>query len=168
MRNKAVFLDRDGVINDMQKHVNKPDDLILFPWATASIRRLKEAGFMVFVVTNQGGIEMGYFTEEDLNQIHARLEVLLKEDDTYVDDIEFCPHFNEECECRKPKPGMILSLAKRHDVDLDSSWMVGDRNTDILAGNEAGCKTIKLGDIFRKADYTCDNLKEAVDYILNN
>ncbi len=84
MTKKAVFLDRDGVINDNSKHVNQPEDLVLYPWATSSIRRLKEAGYMVFVVTNQGGIEMGYFSDDDLNAIHLHLEALLNEDNTSV------------------------------------------------------------------------------------
>lgn len=167
MSKKAVFLDRDGVINDNSRHVNKSEDLILYQWTTSSIRRLKEAGYLVFVVTNQGGIEMGYFTTEDLSAIHAHMEVLFKEDNTCVDEIAFCPHFNKSCECRKPKPGMILALAQKHNVDLSQSWMVGDRDTDILAGNAADCKTIKLGKTYDQATFSCDNLKQAVDYILH-
>ncbi len=166
MTKKAVFLDRDGVINDNSKHVNKPEDLVLYPWTISSIRKLKEAGYMVFVVTNQGGIEMGYFTEDDLNAIHLHLEALLKEDDTYIDEITYCPHFHKKCECRKPKPGMILTLADKHNIDLKSSWMIGDRDTDILAGNAAGCRTIKLGKNDDNADYSCENLREAVEYVL--
>lgn len=164
---KAVFLDRDGVINDNSRHVNKPKDLILYPWSTSSIRHLREAGYLVFVVTNQGGIEMGHFTTDDLNAIHAHMEILFDEDNTYVDEIAFCPHFHQPCECRKPKPGMILALAHRHNIDLSQSWMVGDRDTDILAGNTAGCKTIKLGKSYEQATFNCQNLKDAVDYILS-
>lgn len=165
---KAVFLDRDGVINDNTVHVNQPDDLILYPWSTASVRRLKEAGYLVFVVTNQGGIEMGYFTSADLDAIHARLEEILKEDNTGVDEITHCPHFHQACDCRKPKPGMILRLAEKYHVDLTHSWMVGDFETDVQAGNAAGCRTVKIGKSMPEAEYSCANLEQAVDYILHS
>lgn len=168
MHKKAVFLDRDGVINDNSKHVNQPEDLVLYDWTTSSIRQLNEAGFLVFVVTNQGGIEMGYFTEDDLHAIHAHLELLVKNDGAVIEEITYCPHFHYKCECRKPKPGMILRLAKKHDVDLQSSWMVGDFDTDIEAGICAGCKSIKIGEPNKSAEYSCLNLEEAVGYILNN
>ncbi len=82
------------------------------------------------------------------------------------DEIIYCPHFHQKCECRKPKPGMILTLAEKYDIDLESSWMVGDRDTDILAGNGAGCRTIKLGKVYDNADYSCEHLGGAVEYIL--
>lgn len=163
---KAVFLDRDGVINDNTIHVNQPGDLTFYPWTAASIRRLKEAGYLVFVVTNQGGIEMGYFTTGDLDAIHAHLEELLCAEGTQVDEIAYCPHFRHPCECRKPQPGMLLRLAEKHHVDLAASWMVGDFETDIEAGRAAGCRTIKIGQNVPQADHYCENLSEAVDYIL--
>lgn len=165
---KAVFLDRDGVINDNAIHVNKPQDLILYPWAARSIRRIKEAGYLVFVVTNQGGIEMGYFTAADLDAIHLHLEEILKAENTSVDEIVFCPHFRHACECRKPKPGMILQLAEKHAVDLAASWMVGDFETDVQAGNAAGCRTIKIGKAMPEAEFSCENLEQAVEYILQS
>ncbi|AZR73609.1 D-glycero-beta-D-manno-heptose-1,7-bisphosphate 7-phosphatase [Anoxybacter fermentans] len=166
MSKKAVFLDRDGVINDNSRHVNKPEDLILYPWTASSIQQLKKAGYLVFIVTNQGGIEMGYFTEKDLKAIHDHLETILKADNTCIDGIAYCPHFHQPCDCRKPKPGMILTLAKKHRIDLKVSWMVGDRDIDIQAGKAAGCRTIKLGKQDPNADYCCKNLRQAVDYIL--
>ncbi len=168
MIHKAVFLDRDGVINDNTNHVNQPEDLVLYSWTASSIRRLKEAGYLVFVVTNQGGIEMGYFTETDLNAIHAHMEAILKEENATLDEIIFCPHFKSKCDCRKPNPGMILTLAHKHNVDLSSSWMVGDFATDIQAGNAAGCRTIKIGAPDPDADHSCSDLKKAVDHILHN
>lgn len=163
---KAVFLDRDGVINDNTVHVNRPADLKLYPWTTSAIRKLKEAGFLVFVVTNQGGIEMGYFTEKDLHDIHEHLTNLLATDNANVEEIAYCPHFNHPCECRKPKPGMLLTLAQKYEIDLANSWMVGDFPTDIQAGNAAGCHTVKIGQPDPTASYSCENLAEAVHHIL--
>ena len=165
---KAVFLDRDGVINDNQKHVNKPEDLVLYPWSGAAIHRLNQAGFKVFVVTNQGGIEMGHFTETDLSAIHVHLSHVLKEENAIIDEYNYCPHFTTPCNCRKPKSGLITTLADKHFVDLKKSWMVGDRTSDIAAGTAAGCRTIKLGNPDQAADYSCKNLFEAVDFILLN
>ncbi|HEX2953721.1 MAG TPA: HAD family hydrolase [Bacillota bacterium] len=166
---KAVFLDRDGVVNDNTKFVNHPDDLVLYPWTADSIRRLKDEGFLVFLATNQGGIEMGHFSEADLQAIHAHLQALLKKKGAELDAIAYCPHFRKACSCRKPKPGMILDLADRFQVDLDQSWMIGDRPMDIQAGQAAGCRTIKLGEPEEtKADYVCHRLDEAVNFITGN
>ncbi len=162
---KAVFLDRDGVINDNTKPVNKPEDLVLFPWTKDSIVQLNKLEYKVFVVTNQGGIEMGYFKEEDLNQIHQKLLKELESVGASICDISYCPHFKTKCQCRKPLPGMILDLAAKHDIDLSKSFMIGDRDVDIEAGNRAKCKTIKLGKSYDKADYNVDNLWEAINII---
>lgn len=164
---KAVFLDRDGVINDNYKPVNTPEDLRLYPWSAESILQLNKAGYYVFVVTNQGGIEMGYFKEKDLNEIHKKLIREIKKSGATIDEIDFCPHFKTKCECRKPLPGMLTRLGKKYDVDLENSFMVGDRDVDIEAGIKSGCKTIKIGKPYKKADYTVKNLKEAVKIILS-
>lgn len=163
---KAVFLDRDGVLNDNRKPVNRPEDLTLFPWAAQAVSRLNSAGFLVFIVTNQGGIELGYITPAQLDVIHQHLLDLLQEQNAVIDDIAYCPHFHKRCNCRKPHPGMILELSAVHHVQLADSWMIGDRKEDIQAGNSAGCRTIKLGDPLPQAAYTCDNLAEAVEYII--
>jgi len=165
--NRAVFLDRDGVINDNYKPVNTPDDLRLYPWSAESILQLNKAGFYVFVVTNQGGIEMGYFNEKDLDDIHKKLLDEIKKSGATIDEIDFCPHFKTQCECRKPSPGMLKRLAKKYNVNLNSSFMVGDRNVDIEAGIKSGCKTIKIGNPYKKADFTAKNLLEAVKIILS-
>ena len=165
--NKAVFLDRDGVINDNYKPVNKPQDLKLYPWSAKSILHLNNAGYYVFVVTNQGGIEMGYFKEDDLNEIHMKLQKEIEKEGANIDAIEFCPHFKTKCDCRKPSPGMLKKLAEKYDIDLRLSFMIGDRDVDIEAGIKAGCKTIKIGKSYEKADYTTKNLLEAVKIILN-
>ncbi|WP_027340712.1 D-glycero-alpha-D-manno-heptose-1,7-bisphosphate 7-phosphatase [Halonatronum saccharophilum] len=166
--NKAVFLDRDGVINSYDKPVNKADDLELYPWTSESIKRLNNAGYKIYVVTNQGGIECGYFTDNDLDSIHNYMTERLKADGAKIDDIEYCPHFKKDCSCRKPKPGMITKLAKKYDVNLKNSFMVGDRDSDVIAGNKAGCKTIKIGAKFPQADYSVEDLSDATDIILDH
>jgi len=168
LSNQAVFLDRDGVVNDNNKFVNRPEDLILYPWTAPAIHRLNETSYLTFIVTNQGGIELGYFTVQDLEAIHTCLKSILEKNHAHIDAITYCPHFYQPCECRKPKPGMILSLAHKYQIDLNRSWMIGDREPDILAGVSAGCRTIKLGKQDVIADYYCNNLSEAVDWILAN
>lgn len=166
---KAVFLDRDGVINDnVNKHVNNPDELFLFPGVGPAIRQLKEAGFLVFVVTNQGGVGLGYMKEEMLRTIHDKMETELLQDGAVLDEIAYCAHKPRAgCACRKPEPGMIFRLAERHKVDLKHSYMVGDRDTDIYAGQKAGTKTVFIGSTkFPQADYSAPNLADAAAWIL--
>lgn len=166
--NKAVFLDRDGVINDNCKPVNKPEDLKIYPWTANAISKLNKSGYHVFVVTNQGGIEMGYFTRHDLDEIHNKMVKEITENGGFIDDIDYCPHFKSKCDCRKPSPGMIDKLAKKYNIDLKKSYMIGDRDIDIEAGMKAGCKTIKIGKSSKKADYVAKNLLEAVNIILSD
>ncbi|EOC99740.1 D-glycero-alpha-D-manno-heptose-1,7-bisphosphate 7-phosphatase [Caldisalinibacter kiritimatiensis] len=162
---KAVFLDRDGVINDNTRHVNKPQDLIIYSEAKKGMKKLFDAGYELFVVTNQGGIELGYITHDDLKKIHDKMQEELK---PYceIKDIRYCPDFKRKSTCRKPKPGMILELADKYNVDLKKSWMVGDMDTDILAGTRAGCKTAKIGDINPSADINGKNLLDIANKIL--
>ena len=159
---KAIFLDRDGVLNDNKKPVNKPSDLTLYPWVNKSLDILKKLGFTLFVVTNQGGISCGYFTAEDLESIHNELNILTGDK---ICEIVYCPHFKEKCSCRKPEPGMIDDLIKRYNIDRSKSFMIGDRDVDIIAGKSAHLKSIKIGSPLSKADYTVNNLLEAVKII---
>ena len=165
-RKEAVFLDRDGVINDNRNLVNRPEDLILYPWTASAIRMLNEAHYPVYIVTNQGGIELGFITTQDLENIHTDLKRQLQAKNAYIDEIVYCPHYHQPCDCRKPKPGMLLELAGKHQIDLKHSWMIGDREPDILAGRSAGCQTIKIGIHDVAADYYCDNLREAAEIVV--
>jgi D-glycero-D-manno-heptose 1,7-bisphosphate phosphatase len=167
---RAVFLDRDGVINDHIRYVNRPEDLILFPFAGRAIARLNEAQFLVFVVTNQGGVGLGYMREEDLAEIHEKMVRELRKEGAYIDDILSCTHSpHAGCECRKPSPQMLLRLADRHGVDLAASYMVGDRATDVEAGRKAGTKTVLIGrrDPSLSVDYQASDLLDAVDWIVS-
>lgn len=163
---KAVFLDRDGVINDNKKYVNAPEDLIIYDKAKKGMKLLYDAEYTLFVVTNQGGIELRHLTHEKLNRIHDRL---IKELEPFcqITEILYCPDFNKESECRKPKPGMILELAEKYGIDLSSSWMIGDMETDIEAGKSAGCKTAKIGVPSQNADVNGKDLEEVALKILD-
>lgn len=153
---RAVFLDRDGVINIDSDLIKHPDEMVLYPDATKSIQALHSAGFVVVVVTNQSVVARGLTDLKGIEAIHARMERLLAEEGAFVDQISFCPHhpdkgypeevpaFKIECHCRKPKPGMLLDAASRFNIDCSNSWMVGDSERDILAGQAAGCRTIRV------------------------
>lgn len=148
--NKAIFLDRDGVINEVLskrvKFVNKPDQFYLLPGVGEAIPTLNKLNYKIFVVTNQGGIGLGYMKESELIRIHEKMKKELEKFGAVIDDIAYCPHKpTSGCNCRKPKPGMLLSLAKKHKINLTESYMVGDRSADIEAGKNAGTKTILVG-----------------------
>ncbi len=147
----AVFLDRDGTVNVYKGLVTSPDMLELSEGAGEAIRRLNEAGVLVVLATNQPVIARGDCTFEELRAIHSKLETLLGAEGAYLDAIYFCPHhpdagfpgerreFKIVCDCRKPKPGLLLRAAQEMNIDLSRSYMVGDRETDIEAGRNAGC-----------------------------
>lgn len=146
----AIFLDRDGVLNEVLskrvKFVNAPEDVYLLPGAAQAVKMLNDLGFKVFIVTNQGGIGLGYMSERDLTKVHARLlDLLFEEAGAHIDDIAYCPDKpRSKSVCRKPAPGMILQLAKKHRVNLEKSFMIGDRMIDIEAGRAAGTRTILI------------------------
>lgn len=139
--NKCVFLDRDGVINYAKSWVNKIEEFELIPATLIAIKRFKMAGFGVVVITNQGGIECGYQTEEGLGDLHSHMQMeVLKATSFKFDGIFYCPHYEEPCDCRKPKPGMIWQAAVDLEINLGNSFMIGDREGDKEAGINAGCR----------------------------
>lgn len=147
----GIFLDRDGVINEVLTHrvkfVNTPADFYLLDGVGEAIKLLNDVGYKVFVVTNQGGIGLGFMEESELLDVHKKMASDLDEFGAVIHDIAFCPHKpNAGCACRKPKPKMILDLAKKHEIDLAKSYMIGDRETDIEAGKQAGVKTVLIGE----------------------
>ncbi len=142
--NRAVFLDRDGVLNRAKVRNGKPyaprslRDFRLLPNAGAAVGRLKDAGFLVIVVTNQPDIGNGLVDPAEVEAMNARLT-----DRVPVDGLMMCPHRQDEgCACRKPRPGMILEAARKWSIDLGASYLIGDRESDIVAGRTAGCSTI--------------------------
>lgn len=137
----AIFLDRDGTLNESVGYVNHPSRFRLFPWAVDAIRTIRDEGYLAVLVTNQSGIGRGLFTEEMLSEVHAELERTLTSAGTSLDAMYYCPHKpDDHCPCRKPQPGMLLRAAKELQVDLSRSWMVGDSASDLEAAFRAGVR----------------------------
>lgn len=185
-RRRCVFLDRDGVINHDIGHLNDKVDFRLKDNVGQAIKNLNEAGWLVICVTNQPVVARGELTTDGLAEIHKYMEVLLGREGAYLDDLYHCPHHPDkgfhgevehlkiQCQCRKPRPGMLLQAAKAYNIDLEGSWMVGDHIRDIEAGSAAGVKTILLGSSKRSraediaADFTTSTLYSAVELIIQN
>ena len=153
-KQKAFFLDRDGTINKYVGFLRNIDEFELIPGVADAIRKINESGYLAIVVTNQPVIARGEVTVEELNEIHNKMERLLGEQGAYIDAIYYCPHHPDKgfegeipelkinCDCRKPKPGMLLQAAKDFNIDLSKSVMIGDSENDMEAGRAAGCKTV--------------------------
>lgn len=175
-KQKAVFLDRDGVINKYVGFLRNINDFELLDGVSKAIRKINESGYLAIVVTNQPVIARGEVSFAELTEIHNKMETLLGEDGAYLDAIYFCPHHPDkgfdgeipelkfDCDCRKPKPGMLIKAAKEFNIDLTKSWMVGDSDSDIMAGKNAGCSTVLIGE--SDENMCASNLLEAVDYII--
>ena len=161
-KNKAVFLDRDGVINKNKiNYVKTIEELEILPSIGIPIKELKNNDYFVIVITNQSPINRKLMTHEQLNMIHASIQHYLESFDTSIDKFYFCPHMPEEnCNCRKPNTGMLMQAISEFNIEPTLSWMIGDNDSDIQAGLAAGCRTLKI----------CDNtnLELAVDKILNS
>jgi histidinol-phosphate phosphatase family protein len=180
---RAVFLDRDGTLNIHRGLITAADQFDLLPGVATGIRRLNENEFRVILVSNQPVIARGEATFAQLQHIHNKLETLLAEEGAFLDAIYFCPHHPDkgfdgeisalkiDCDCRKPKTGMVDHAAKALNVDLSRSWMVGDTTRDILMAKRAGLRSIRVmtGDEFEignysaKPHYICDSFGEAID-----
>lgn len=153
---QAVFIDRDGVINEDRGFVHRIEDLVLIPGVVDALRQLQAAGYLLVIITNQSGIARGPYTEADYQQFTRHLEQVLATGGVALDAIEHCPHlpdadvlqYRMDCDCRKPKPGMILRAARRLGIDLNTSILIGDRPSDIHAGRSAGvghCFLVRSG-----------------------
>ncbi len=158
---KAVFLDRDGVINELiyyEEHgiIDSPftaEQFRLLPGVGEAIKKLREVGYKLVLVSNQPGVAKGHMSEETFDKIRGKMKEELAKETAFLDGECYCLHHPEakidklkaNCECRKPKPGMLLQAAQDMDIDLSQSWMIGDGLTDIKAGKDAGCRTILLG-----------------------
>lgn len=142
MSNKAVFLDRDGTINEEMNYLSKIEQLKILPNSASAIKILNENGYKVIVITNQSGVARAYFSKETLEDINEHLKNELAKDDALIDAVYYCPHHPDEgCECRKPRPGMIERAKSEYDLDLSSSFIVGDTINDLETGYIVGCKT---------------------------
>ncbi|HEY9674785.1 MAG TPA: HAD family hydrolase [Waterburya sp.] len=152
MTNRAVFLDKDGtLIEDVPYNVN-PDLMRLTSGAVEGLRSLHAAGYKLIIISNQSGVARGYFPEEALLAVEARSRQMLAEMGVVLTGFYYCPHhpdghvpgYNINCCCRKPEPGLILDAAKEHNIDLASSWFIGDILNDVEAGRRAGCKAVLI------------------------
>ena len=176
-KQRAIFLDRDGTINKYVGFLRNIDDFELLPDVAEAIKAVNASGYLAIVVTNQPVIARGEVTVSELQEIHNKMETLLGVEGAYLDAIYYCPHHPHkgyegevpelkiECECRKPKPGMILKAAEEFNIDLSQSWMVGDGENDIEAGAAAGCKTALIGNESFGQDVTVHSLQEFVGYL---
>ena len=155
-KQKAIFLDRDGTINKYVGFLRNIDDFELVEGVSNAIKKINQSGYLAIVVTNQPVIARGEVSWDELNEIHKKMATLLGNDGAYVDSIYVCPHHPDKgfegerpeykivCDCRKPKPGMLLQAARDFNIDLSKSVMVGDSGSDVEAGKNAGCKTLKI------------------------
>ena len=137
---RAVFLDRDGTLNFDPMYLNDPDRLELLPGVIPAMRAIRDAGYLMYVVSNQSGIGRGRITRDQLRRIHERMDCMLEPEGVRIEEYALCYHHPEDgCECRKPRPKLILDLARDYGLDLDASIMIGDKITDIEVGRNAGC-----------------------------
>ncbi len=176
---KAVFLDRDGTLNVEVEIVATPEDLLPIDGIGAAVRRINEAGFLAILTTNQAIIARGDCDAAILRRIHAKLKVVLASEGAHLDAIYFCPHhpdYGPPCQCRKPKPGMLLAAAADFDIDLSQSWVIGDSAKDTQLARNAGVRCVLVrtgkggsdrGDDGMDAEPDCifDTLAEAVAFI---
>ncbi len=172
---KTVFIDRDGTLIEEVNFLHRVEDLQYFSYTDEAIRLLKENGYLVIIVTNQSGINRKIYTEAQMHEVHAQIQNDLTEK---LDAIYFCPHLpSEGCACRKPNLGMIEAATADLPIDLENSWMIGDKILDVELGLNAGIKPIlvltgygekHLSKLKRKPEFVAENLLEAVKIILNN
>ncbi len=185
--NRAVFLDRDGTVNVEVGYLNALDQLQLISGAGTAIRKLNEAGLKVVLVTNQSGVARGYFPESFVHRTHALLEKMLGEEGARLDGIYYCPHhpkagntrYTMECDCRKPRTGLIDQAARELALDVKNSYVVGDKWSDIELGQRAGTHTVLVRTGYahddpenvrpsrvNEPDFTAHTILEAVDWII--
>lgn len=180
MRKRAIFLDKDGTLIKDIPHNIDPKKMEIFPETQKALHDLKKAGFLLIGISNQAGIAKGFFSKTEFERSLEVLQNMLNVD---LDDFYFCPHhpegiiqeFSVPCSCRKPQPGMLITAAQEHDIELSASWMIGDILNDIEAGKRVGCRTVLLNkgnetewflSEIRVPDITAKNLKEAADFII--
>lgn len=176
-KQKAVFLDRDGTINKYVGFLRNIDEFELLPGVAEAIKKINASGYLAIVVSNQPVIARGEVTFNQLQEIHKKMETLLGAEGAYLDAIYFCPHHPHkgyegevpelkiDCDCRKPKPGMLLKAVETFNIDLTQSWMVGDGENDIKVGQAADCRTAFIGNENYGQEVTIQSLREFVSYL---
>ena len=180
-RARAIFMDRDGTVSEEVGYMYHAGLFRVFPWTPEAIQKINQSGMKSVLITNQSGIARGYFPETTVQEVHQVLQQTLKQREAQLDAIYYCPHAPEkDCDCRKPKPGMILRAARELEIDLSESFMIGDRYLDVRAADAAGVRSVlvRTGDgaseVSKYAGLTgpqpsfvADNLLHAVDAILS-
>lgn len=181
MKNKAVFVDRDGTINEDVHYLNDPEKFDVYSGVGDGIKKLKENGFKIIIITNQSGIGRGFFTEHQLLRIHERMIAEFLNFDVTLDGIYYCPHHpDDHCNCRKPNTGLFEKAIQEHNIDITKSYMIGDKMLDIEAGKNIGVKTALIPEPHSREeflsqkqeleyhpDYIADDFLDAVEWILN-
>jgi D-glycero-D-manno-heptose 1,7-bisphosphate phosphatase len=181
-KNKCVFLDRDGVIIKDVGYLKYPEGIIIFQDVIESLKRLQEANFLLIIVTNQAGIAKGFFTEADLEAVHKKLNSIFIKEGVIIDGLYYCPHHKDgtlkpysiECNCRKPNTGMVLKAKDKFNINLNKSFMIGDKDSDIELAINSGLKSFYIRNTMYehnetiKPDFEVANLKEAVNIILSS
>jgi D-glycero-D-manno-heptose 1,7-bisphosphate phosphatase len=176
----AVFMDRDGTISEEVGYMYHPGLFHPFPWTSEAIRKINDSGMKAILTTNQSGIGRGYFNEGQVHDVHAILNTELRKHDAFLDAIYYCPHTPEDnCDCRKPKPGMLLRAARELNLDLGNSFMIGDRYLDVRTAHAVGVRSVLVctgdgaGELAKYArvagpqpNFVAENLLHAVDAIL--
>lgn len=170
---KGLFLDRDGVVNIEKNYLYKIEDFEFFDGIFEALKIVQDLGYKIFIITNQSGIGRGYYTKDDFFKLTSWMIEEFKKNEIEVSQVEFCPHGpDDNCLCRKPKTGMIDNILKEHEIDLENSWLVGDKDSDIKCAKNAGIKNtiqVKSGHKFdesdSKADYICETIKDIKDII---
>ncbi len=178
--NKAVFLDRDGTINIEKHYLYKIEDFEFLPGTVEGLKKLQDAGYLLIVITNQSGIARGYYTEEDYWQLTEFMLSELEKQGVHLTDVLYCPHLPDarilkyriECECRKPKLGLFYEATRKWNVDLNQSWVVGDKERDLVLSNYGECRGILIQANRVKTDKgkirCASNLLEAAEIILEH
>ena len=177
---KAIFMDRDGTVSEEIGYVYHAGLYKPFPWTGPAVRKINESGMKAILITNQSGVERGYFLESQVHEVHAILHAELARYNARLDAIYFCPHHPETgCDCRKPRPGMFLRAQQELGIDLEKSYMVGDRYLDVEAAHAAGTRSVLVMSGDGRAEYEkykclpkqphfiANNLLEAVDSIIS-
>lgn len=145
---KAVFFDRDGTINSDEGHyyIYKPEDFVFNPGVIQGMKKLQDAGFLLFVITNQGGIAKGLYTHDDVSKVHERMCTELEKQGVQITKIYYCPHHEsvKSCVCRKPSPYMVNRAIEEYNVDKRHSWFIGDSNRDVECAEAAGIRPIRI------------------------
>jgi D-glycero-D-manno-heptose 1,7-bisphosphate phosphatase len=189
MKRPAVFIDRDGTISEEVGYINHPSRFRVFPYAASAIKLLNDHGWLAVIITNQAGVARGYFSESMIETVHNNLKQELRDKGARVDAIYYCAHhptvgeppYRQECDCRKPKPGLITRATKDLDIALEQSWMIGDRYADVELARNAGLRSALVLSGYGRGewenqrllwkhqpDLVAENLLEAVESIVGS